>query len=105
MISKNALHSILLVGILVISIIIASAVNDSNGQIRVEDVSIPYGDTHLKAVLYYPKSATEPLPGVVLAHGISNSKETMTGIALELSKRGIAALSLDLVGHGASKAT
>lgn len=104
MISKNAL-SILLVGILVISIISASAANDSNGKINFEEVSIPYGDTHLKAVLYYPKSVTEPLPGVVLAHGISNSKETITGIALELSKRGIAALSLDLVGHGASKAT
>ena len=102
---RRALFSILLVSILIISIIGTGVLNDSNGQIEVEEISIPYGETHLKAVLYLPKSSTEPLPGVVLAHGISNSKETMTGIALELSKRGIAALSIDLIGHGGSGGT
>ena len=102
---RRALFSILLVSILIISIIGAGVLNDSNGQIEVEELSIPYGETHLKAVLYLPKSSTQPLPGIVLAHGISNSKETMTGIALELSKRGIAALSVDLIGHGGSGGT
>lgn len=80
----------------------AGTLNDSGGEIKVKKVLIPYEGKHITALLYLPGSIDEAVPGVVLAHGISNSKETMSGIALELCKRGIAALSVDLVGHGGS---
>jgi uncharacterized protein len=55
--------------------------------------------------LYKPKTAVaeNPAAAVVLAHGISGSKEMVSGIGLELSRRGFVALCLDLYGHGKSQ--
>lgn len=71
---------------------------------EVKTVSIMDGGVELSGLLYLPinASAQNPCPAVVLAHGISGSKEMMSGIELELSKHGFVVLCLDLFGHGGS---
>jgi dienelactone hydrolase len=66
--------------------------------------TIENGDYQLQGLLYKPSSATNEnqRPGVVLAHGIANSKEVVSGIALELAKKGFVCLSLDESAHGNS---
>ena len=75
------------------------------GNLDVETVSIPDRDHQLSGVLYRPIDASQenPLPAVVLVHGISGSKQMVSGIALELGRHGFVALAVDLVGHGNSE--
>lgn len=75
--------------------------NTFNGEHRVTDVSIS-GENTITGVLYEPHEPRNGAPCVLLAHGITNSKEPLSGIALELAKHGYIALSIDLVGHGRS---
>ena len=75
--------------------------NNFNGELRVTDVSIS-GENTITGVLYEPIESRNGAPCVLLAHGITNSKEPLSGIALELAKHGYIALSIDLVGHGRS---
>ena len=67
-------------------------------------VGIQDGNIDLQGLLYKPASvsSSNPAPGIVLAHGIANSKEVVSGYALELAKRGFVALALDEVAHGNS---
>ena len=74
------------------------------GALEVSNVVID-GDETITGVFYKPKNIQSQAPGVVLAHGISNSKEPQTGIALELAKHGYITLSIDLIGHGRSSGT
>ena len=52
--------------------------------------------------LYRPKEAAEPMPAVLLMHGYQNDKETSAAFGIELARRGIVVLSVDLYGHGGS---
>jgi len=79
----------------------AHRVNTWNGDIKVTNVVIP-GENTVTGVLYEPNEITGQTTGVLLAHGISNSKEPFSGAALELAKHGYVALSIDLFGHGRS---
>jgi dienelactone hydrolase len=83
---------------------VAFLYNTDFGRVQVEFVSIP-GQNQISGILYRPTQAqsSPPYPAVVLAHGISGSKEMMSGIALELAKNGIVSLAIDLVGHGDSE--
>ncbi|MEM3026738.1 MAG: alpha/beta fold hydrolase, partial [Thermoproteota archaeon] len=82
----------------------AFIINNDFGRLEVKTVAIPDGEYYISGVLYRPHVATEenPLPAVVLVHGISSAKESMSSIALELARRGFVALSIDVVGHGDS---
>ena len=79
----------------------AYRVNTWNGELEVSNIIIP-GNSTIAGVIYKPKEILDEAPGVVLAHGISNSKESQTGIGLELAKHGYVTLSIDLMGHGRS---
>ena len=79
----------------------ASRINTWNGALEVSNVVV-HGDETITAILYKPRAIKDQAPGIVLAHGISNSKEPQTGMALELAKHGYVTLSIDLVGHGKS---
>jgi dienelactone hydrolase len=84
----------------------SAAVFDTDfGNLDVEMVSIPDRDHQLSGVLYRPIDATQenPLPAIVLVHGLSGSKQMVSGIALELGRHGFVALAVDLVGHGNSE--
>lgn len=90
--------------VLVSSLVAAYYVNTDFGAVHVETVSIASSHGQIIGQLYRPFSATNmnPAPAVVLAHGISSSKQFLSGIALELARNGIAALTIDLFGHGGS---
>jgi dienelactone hydrolase len=52
--------------------------------------------------LYRPKEAdaAHPAPAVLMMHGYQNDKETSAAYGIELARRGIVVLSVDLYGHG-----
>ena len=100
--------SMIISGILIILMVagynISSNANTGNGSIEFKKIIIPTERGDLSGFLYIPKvNSTKPIPAVLLTHGISNSKETLTGIAIELSSRGLVCLCLDLYGHGLSE--
>jgi len=104
--SKIRLISLIIMLVFLLSGVITTLALDSDfGKVEVQTVSIPANDIQLSALLYKPKSAraSSPAAGVVLAHGISGSKEMMSSIGLELARRGFVSLCLDLYGHGKSQ--
>ena len=84
---------------------LASYVQTSGGRVDVRDVRFEgaTGET-LSALLYVPEGATplRPAPGVLAIHGYINSRETQSGFAIELARRGYVVLALDQTGHGYS---
>ncbi len=79
----------------------AYRVNNNGGALKVTNIAIP-GENTITGVLYEPLTHLDDAPCVLLAHGITNSKESLSGVAFELAKHGYFALSIDLVGHGRS---
>jgi dienelactone hydrolase len=59
------------------------------------------------ADLFKPKIATEknPVPMVVVCPGFERSKETMDAYSIELARRGIAVITIDPYGQGASSSS
>ncbi|MHA2053658.1 MAG: alpha/beta hydrolase, partial [Candidatus Hodarchaeales archaeon] len=78
--------------------------NTDFGSISVSTVVIPSEKNKLTGWLYRPVglSDSDSLPTVILAHGFSGSKYSMSGLAIEVARRGFVSLALDLVGHGNS---
>ena len=52
--------------------------------------------------LYKPAQAdaANPVPAVLALHGYQSDKDTSTAFCMELARRGIAVLSIDMYGHG-----
>src|SRR6266540_2563576 len=67
---------------------------------RVTDLLAPDGHT-IPAFLLSP---TSPLGGVVVCHGYGGAKEQMLGVAASVAEKGMAALDIDLCGHGENTA-
>lgn len=82
----------------------ASLINDDFGALSVTEVTIPAQGYTIRGTLYAPKSVSGKIPAFALAHGVSNSKEVLSGIALELARNGYVALTIDEKGHGESDA-
>lgn len=82
----------------------ASWINTDYGNVKVQSVLIPADGFSLEGLLYiHPEAHPDnPKPAIIVTHGISNAKEAVSGIALELAREGFVALALDLVGHGTS---
>ena len=59
------------------------------------------------ADLYKPSVATsnDPAPAVIIIPGFQRSKETLSNIAIELSRRGIVAISIDPYAQGGSSSS
>jgi hypothetical protein len=79
------------------------AILGTAGGCRVEDRRLDNdaGET-LRTRLFLPPGGEGPFPGVLLCHGIDNSKENMEPLALAFAQRGFVALTFDLGGHGES---
>lgn len=80
-------------------------IQTGGGSIRVKDVRFTgSGGNTLSAYLYIPPgaSAETPAPGILAIHGYINSRETQSGFAIELARRGFVVLALDQTGHGYS---
>ncbi len=82
----------------------ARLVETDFGRLDVRLVRIPSGSASLTGKLYQPAILPpgRRLPAVLALHGYQNDKETQGAFALELARRGIVVLALDLVGHGGS---
>jgi len=100
----SCLTLIVLAAVFITGTAAAFLINNDFGKLEVKTFRIPDGDHYISGTLYRPRAATEenPMPAVVLVHGISSAKESMSSIALELARRGFVALSIDVVGHGDS---
>ncbi len=98
-------HKVIIVFVLFLSFFTGAYIENTNFlTIQTSYVTINHGDYQLQGLLYKPKdvSNTNQAPAVVLAHGIANSKEVVSGFALELAKRGFVTLALDETAHGNS---
>ncbi|MDR2731267.1 MAG: hypothetical protein LBB81_10285, partial [Treponema sp.] len=74
-----------------------------NGYIKPDQTDAAGGlPVKISYKLYKPKSADEnhPVPAVLAMHGYQNDKETSSAFCIELARRGVAVLSIDLFGHG-----
>ena len=98
---------IIVVSIFLLGILTFIELDSDFGKLEVKTVFIPDGDKEICGLLYRPyyAFATTPFPGVVIAHGISGSKEMMSSIGLELARQNFVVLCLDLFGHGARART
>ncbi|MEB3291867.1 MAG: alpha/beta fold hydrolase [Synechococcales bacterium] len=50
----------------------------------------------------FPTHGTAPFPAILLCHGVNSSKNTLTPLAQELARRGIASVVFDFGGYGQS---
>lgn len=104
MMKKTKLGIIAIIVLIVISTIGFSLSETSGLIVSTEkiDVNIVNQRT-LSATYVYPTGDwNEELPGVVVFHGLSSSKEMMWPIVKILARNGFAVLSVDLQGHGQS---
>ena len=106
--SQKYLLAAIFLAVLFLSGIYAALIFNSDfGKLNVRTVTIKDADKQLSALLYRPVIASpeKPSAAIVLAHGISESKDIMSNLGLELAKRGFVVLCLDLLGHGGSDGT
>ncbi len=93
-------------GILILAgVLLAAFVQSDGGRVVLHDVRfVGAGGNGMSGLLYVPDGATtaSPRPGVLAVHGYINSRETQSGFAIELARRGFVVLALDQTGHGYS---
>ncbi len=84
---------------------IGSSVQSGFGTVTVTEVDFTtrFG-TNIHSTLQKPVYATssDPLPGVVVIHGVQQSKEWLMAFGIELARRGFVVLTIDAGGHGNS---
>ena len=93
------------VAFVLIGCLVAAWVQTDGMQVQVRDVRIQTAEgQQLSALLYVPASVSRARPGpaVLAIHGYINTRETQSGFAIELARRGFVVLALDQTGHGYS---
>ena len=76
---------------------IASQIQSSFGAVDIQNIKIPIQNGQwVVADLFKPKSATKknPAPAVIIIPGFQRSKEALSNIAIESSRKGIVAISI-----------
>lgn len=83
---------------------ITSMIQSSGGQVEVTERVIETSYGPLGLMILQPKTATlqDPAPCVIACHGSYNSKEMQSPAMVELSRRGIVVVSIDMFCHGHS---
>ncbi|MCC7267960.1 MAG: alpha/beta hydrolase [Caulobacteraceae bacterium] len=79
----------------------------TSGGVRIEDVRYPGEDGKtMSGLLYVPRNATAgaPAPAVLASHGYINTREMQSAFAIELARRGVVVLAMEMTGHGYSQA-
>jgi len=95
----------ILFGLTIIAIGLNSGFEHNFGTIDVSEVAITSADGKIMVgKLYLPKgvNSTNPAPGVLAIHGYNNDKHVQRPHSLELAKRGVVVLAIDLLDHGDS---
>ena len=104
----NLLTVVLLVALIFISSFIASMIQSSRGRVDIRTIKFPTQNGQLLvADLFKPKTATReiPAPLVIVIPGFQRSKETLSNISIELSRRGIAVIAIDPYSQGFSSSS
>ena len=94
--------------LLIVSCFFASQVQSSWGKVTVQSIKIPTQNGQwLVADLFKPKTATSknPAPAVIVIPGFQRSKETLSNISIELSRRGIVVFNIDPYAQGGSSSS
>ncbi|WP_241494486.1 alpha/beta hydrolase family protein [Bacillus coahuilensis] len=90
-----------------ISMVGASFVQTSGGQVEMKDLRWETASGHMmSALLLIPEdvSVSNPAPGIVTSHGWYNNREMQDLNYVELARRGYVVMSIDMYGHGNSDA-
>jgi hypothetical protein len=97
-----------LVAFVIIAAFLSSRIQTAGGTVRVTGISIPTQNGQwVAADLFRPVSATaeNPAPLVVVVPGFQRSREALANTAIELSRRGIVAISIDPYAQGRSSSS
>ncbi|MCU1578961.1 MAG: hypothetical protein JWP19_1165 [Rhodoglobus sp.] len=105
MLKRNGFWLALSLVLVVLSSIVASAVQTSGYTVAVKDMSweTSSGES-MSALLFKPNgvSADNKAPAIIVAHGWWNNKEMQDANYVELARRGYVVISIDMYGHGDS---
>jgi pimeloyl-ACP methyl ester carboxylesterase len=85
--------------------LLAASVQSGFGSVVVTEVDFQAADgSNIHSTLQRPTYATDsnPLPGVVVIHGVHQNKEWLMAFGIELARRGFVVLTIDANGHGNS---
>ena len=102
---KNFLITFLMI---VLSSFIASMVQSSWGDVNVQTIKLPTQNGQwVVGDLYKPYSATSENPAalIIVIPGFQRSKETLSNLSIELSRRGIVVISIDPYAQGSSSSS
>jgi hypothetical protein len=83
----------------------AWAVQSNFGSVQTSEIDLVTTEGALiHSTLQVPTaaSASNPMPGVTVFHGVTQSKEWVMGFGIELARRGFVVLTIDLSNHGNS---
>lgn len=105
LVRRNSFWLALSLVLMVVSSVVASAVQTSGYTVTVKDMSWETSNGEsMSALLFKPNgvSADNKAPAIVVAHGWWNNKEMQDANYVELARRGYVVLSIDMYGHGDS---
>ncbi|MCA8948012.1 MAG: prolyl oligopeptidase family serine peptidase [Planctomycetes bacterium] len=106
--TRAALSVALLALVMLVASGLAARVQSSGGQVAVRTIVLPtQGGQWLTADLFKPATATpeHPAPLVVVVPGFQRSKETLSNLSIELSRRGVVVVAIDPYGQGGSSSS
>jgi pimeloyl-ACP methyl ester carboxylesterase len=100
-------YIVLILGLIIMTggVGMAAYTQSGHGTVTVSEVDFRAADgSNIHATLQRPiyATSTNPLPGVVVIHGIMQSKEWLMAFGIELARRGFVVLTIDANGHGNS---
>ncbi|MFW9954747.1 MAG: dienelactone hydrolase family protein [Candidatus Thorarchaeota archaeon] len=96
---------LLTIGLMLGGVALAASIQNSLGLVIVTEVDFQAADgSNIHSTLQRPTYATSsnPLPGVVVYHGVLQNKEWLMAFGIELARRGFVVLTPDANGHGNS---
>ena len=105
MFTRNSFWLALSLILMVVSSLVASAVQTAGYTVAVKNMSWENSNGEsMGALLFKPNgvSADNKAPAIVVAHGWWNNKEMQDANYVELARRGYVVLSIDMYGHGDS---
>ncbi|MFX0063049.1 MAG: dienelactone hydrolase family protein [Candidatus Hermodarchaeota archaeon] len=100
-------YLVLLISIIMIIAGLASAwlIQNNFGTVITTELDLLTADNvviHSTLQVPIAASSSNPMPGVVVIHGVIQSKEWLSMFGIELSRRGFIVLTIDARGHGNS---
>ena len=108
-IKKNAKFWVVIALVIcLVSMIFSSAIQNSFGQVTVEELRLVDRSGYaVSTLLYRPKTATAetPAPCIITIEGWYNNKEMQDLYSVEYARRGYVVLAVDMHSHGDSEST